>query len=129
MHADITRAYAHGRIMVGSGQRITLPAVTARACACTAFRGDNQFSIYPAQHNSLCAQEVRQWHALATSMPPGECELLYGRAGYLYCLLYLCKHVSPEAADASMVRTTPMHCAFRAAHPSSCLLQLRLVQG
>ena len=68
--------------------------------------------IYAGQHNSTCAQEVRQWHALATSMPPGECELLYGRTGYLYCLLYLCKHVSPKAADASMVRTTPMRSAF-----------------
>ncbi|CAK0782576.1 hypothetical protein CVIRNUC_005788 [Coccomyxa viridis] len=64
-------------------------------------------AIYKAQGKSseaeAAAMEVKQWHALATSMPPGECELLYGRAGYLYCVLYLCKHVSPKAADASMV--------------------------
>ena len=71
----------------------------------------SQFSIYAGQRNSLCAQEVRQWHALATSMPPGECELLYVGAGYLYCLLYLCKHVSPKTADASMVGTAYMHSA------------------
>ena len=122
------RHYKGGRTMV-SGERITLTATTARACACTAFCGGIQFNIHAGQHSNLCAQEVKQWHALATSMPPGECELLYGRAGYLYCLLYLCKHVSPKAADASMVRTTPMRSALRAAHPSSCLLQLGLVQG
>ena len=119
----------HSRIMVGLGQHITLTATTARGCACIAFCGDIQFNVYARQHNSLCAQEVRQWHVPATSMPPGECELLYGRAGYLYCLLYLRKHVSPKAADASMVRTTLMHSAFQAAHPSRRPLQLGLVQG
>ena len=36
-------------------------------------------------------------------MPPGEDELLYGRAGYLYSLLFLHKHVEPMTDAAPVV--------------------------
>ena len=45
-------------------------------------------------------QEVKLWESQAA---PGEDELLYGQAGYLYCLLFLHKHVGPTAVDEYLV--------------------------
>ena len=51
----------------------------------------------------ICLQEVKQWGAHASHLPPGECELLYGRAGYLYCLLFLHKHINPMLHDEAQL--------------------------
>ena len=50
-------------------------------------------------------QEVRRWDAPAQRLPDGEDELLYGRAGYLYCLLFLHRHIDSTADTARMVST------------------------
>ncbi len=50
-------------------------------------------------------QEVRRWDGPAQGMPPGEDELLYGRAGYLYCLQFLHKHIEPMTDAAPLVGT------------------------
>lgn len=60
-------------------------------------------------------QDVRQWGGPAQRLPPGEDELLYGRAGYLYCLLFLHKHIGPMP-DAAPVVGTPLHCLSYVRH-------------
>ena len=50
-----------------------------------------------------CEQEVLDLAPAALRLPPGECELLYGRAGYLYALLFLRKHLGPSAVDPDLV--------------------------
>ena len=57
-------------------------------------------------------QEVRQWDGAAQRLPHGEDELLYGRAGYLYCLLFLHKHIEPMTDAAPMVGTPLHRCTF-----------------
>ena len=42
----------------------------------------------------------------ALRLAPGECELLYGRSGYLYALLFLRKHLGPAAVDQDLVTNT-----------------------
>ena len=53
-------------------------------------------------------QEVQRWDGAAQRLLPGEDELLYGRAGYLYCLLFLHKQIDPMADAAPMVSTVPI---------------------
>ena len=116
--------------MVRLGYRIDLTAIIGKA-RLYGWPSVHVLSVsrMPVRTLIVCAQEVRQWHALATSIPPGECELLYGRAGYLYCLLYLCKHVSAKKADVNMVRTKSMRSAYQAAFLGSSLLQSGLMRG
>lgn len=48
-------------------------------------------------------QEVKLWESQAASLSPGENELLYGQAGYLYCLLFLHKRVGPTPGEEYLV--------------------------
>jgi len=48
-------------------------------------------------------QEVKLWESQAASLSPGENELLYGQAGYLYCLLFLHKRIGPAPGDEYLV--------------------------
>ena len=51
-------------------------------------------------------QEVLALAPAVLAMPASECELLYGRAGYLYALLFLHKHLGPAAVSADTACTT-----------------------
>jgi hypothetical protein len=54
--------------------------------------------------HGCCPQEVHNLALPVLSMPAAECELLYGRAGYLYALLFLRKYLGPESTDTGTVR-------------------------
>lgn len=56
-----------------------------------------------------CAQEVRDLAPSVLRMPPAESELLYGRSGYLYALLFLRKYLGAECNGwvAMWQRLTP----------------------
>ena len=58
----------------------------------------------PPIMRGCCRQEVLDLAPSVLAMPAADCELLYGRAGYLYALLFLRKHLGPEAMDTRTVR-------------------------
>ena len=67
-----------------------LPGVLAVQCAllAAAGRGDDALAA---------ARRVAQYENMVLALPPGECELLYGRAGFLHACLFARAHV-PAAA-------------------------------
>ena len=50
-----------------------------------------------------CVQALEQFAPTVTSMPASECEVLYGRAGFLFALLFVRKHVGPHAISSQTV--------------------------
>eukprot|EP00879_Flechtneria_rotunda_P018916 GHRR01019854.1.p1 GENE.GHRR01019854.1~~GHRR01019854.1.p1 ORF type:complete len:297 (+),score=90.35 GHRR01019854.1:3715-4605(+) len=42
-------------------------------------------------------------------LPPSECELLYGRAGYLYSLAWLQQHLGQEAVPQDLIKAVTAH--------------------
>ena len=49
------------------------------------------------------AHELEAFASTVTATPPTECEVLYGRAGYLYALLFVQKHVGRDSISSSTV--------------------------
>lgn len=43
--------------------------------------------------------------AFVAAQPEGECEVLYGRAGYLYALCFVRKHLGPDAVSSSTLES------------------------
>jgi hypothetical protein len=60
---------------------------------------------YTAHH-----QQLEGYYAsVVKALPPGECELLYGRAGYLYSLLWAEAQLGAGAVDGAVVREVVSH--------------------
>lgn len=43
--------------------------------------------------------------SFVAAQPEAECEVLYGRAGYLYALCFVRKHLGPEAISSNTLET------------------------
>lgn len=56
----------------------------------------------PAGASRLAEKLVEEASAV-WQLPPGECELLYGRAGYLHALLFAAHHLGADDVDGSAV--------------------------
>jgi hypothetical protein len=52
---------------------------------------------FPQELEALAASAV-------AALPPGECEVLYGRAGYLYSLLWLERQLGPGTISQGVVQ-------------------------
>lgn len=80
-----------------------LPGGLALAAAAAALRGDG----------AACRAKVAELEAFGESsvsaLPAGECELLYGRAGYLYSLLWLERQLGPGAISQAAVQGVVSH--------------------
>eukprot|EP00798_Chlamydomonas_sp_ICE-L_P017002 gene17002-23280_t len=61
-------------------------------------------------------------------LPPGECEVLYGRAGYLFSLLFLRHHAGPSYVDSSIIKHLVCHIIVEGRKGAETLCQ-KAVQG
>jgi hypothetical protein len=61
----------------------------------------------PAAARAPSPQELAAYHRSTVSrLPPGECELLYGRAGYLCSLLWLERQLGPGAVSGDVIKAS-----------------------
>lgn len=108
--AAVRAAVLHAQ---GSAQQ-ALASAQARACTARSLLATSTVSRIHKKQRQLHAgcsweQEVLDLAPAALRLPPGECELLYGRAGYLYALLFLRKHLGPSAVDPDLVNYVIYH--------------------
>ncbi|KAK9840144.1 hypothetical protein WJX74_004162 [Apatococcus lobatus] len=74
------------------------PGVIALQAVCYHHRGKQREALQAAQVLETMASSV-------TECPEGECEVLYGRAGYLYALCFVQKHLGSEAISSAILET------------------------
>ncbi|BDA45484.1 LanC-like protein 2 [Coccomyxa sp. Obi] len=86
----------------GTSQRLTFhegqPGIYAVKAAILHAQGEGAQAL--AQ-----AQKLQELGPAVLQMPPGECELLYGRSGYLYALLFTRKYLGASSISAELVKT------------------------
>lgn len=51
-----------------------------------------------------CLQELESWGPRVTKMPATECEILYGRCGYLHALLFARKYAGPTPETQQLIK-------------------------
>lgn len=49
-------------------------------------------------------QELESWGPRVLQMPATECEVLFGRCGFLHALLFARKYVGPSPASAQLIK-------------------------
>lgn len=79
------------------------------------------------QQLSAAAAAVQELQELASTsveqLPPEECELLYGRSGYLFCLLYVRRHLGRQSVHGPLVRALVNHLLAQGAEGAAALRQ------
>lgn len=53
---------------------------------------------------ALCAQELESWGPRVLQMPSTECEILYGRCGFLHALLFARKYAGPTPTSTRLIK-------------------------
>ncbi|DBA69848.1 TPA: hypothetical protein ACH3X2_012560 [Trebouxia sp. C0005] len=51
-----------------------------------------------------CLQELESWGSRVLNMPSAECEILYGRCGYLHALLFARKYAGPSPDTQQLIK-------------------------
>ncbi|KAK9847201.1 hypothetical protein WJX84_011071 [Apatococcus fuscideae] len=74
------------------------PGVLALQAVCYHHKGMQQEALE-------AAKELELMTSLVISLPESECEVLYGRAGYLYALCFVRRSLGPGAISASTLET------------------------
>ncbi|CAL8470922.1 g10464 [Coccomyxa elongata] len=85
----------------GSSQRLTFhegqPGIYAVKAAILHAQGEVAQAV-------VLAQKLQDLGPAVLQMPPGECELLYGRSGYLYALLFTRKYLGASSISVELVK-------------------------
>jgi len=101
----LLRALDHVRRCDGSfGPRRVATFLEGRAGALT-LRTVLYHRLGEAAVARRCAEELLALGPTVTAMPPDECEVLYGRCGFLYCILFLRKFLGDASLGSDVAST------------------------